>query len=318
VPQFPALPIPGHGDLPDYDVCLPASLRPDAERLIRYLHALPHRRVRYCPWCGNTNVNPHTHLAQQRLPRYYCGSCRKSCNSLSDSPFANLHRMELWSTFAVYLLAGWSSGQIASRLGVNQKVYFSWGQAVQKVMAEEFPELHQWWTTRHYRENLQPPEHIAAQQQAVISWIETMFNAQHATCPRCGGEQTYRIKGIRPRFKCDRCVTCFSLLAGTPLVGMIRPELWVDFVKGVMDGQSIPDLKWRSGLGMGASTRWREQFLLLIEKLGRPELLQWITWMRSRRNNEAVSFVREGGHLDKATRSIFPQGTRKGRFVSQK
>ncbi|MDI3273000.1 hypothetical protein ACYZT3_01880 [Pseudomonas sp. MDT1-16] len=84
-----------------------------------------------------------------------------------------------------------------------------------------------------------------------------------------------------------------------------------------MDGQSIPDLKRRSGLGMGGSTRWREQFLLLIEKLGHRELLQWITWMRSRRNNEAVSFVRQGGHLDKATRSIYPQGTRKGRFVAR-
>jgi hypothetical protein len=99
---------------------------------------------------------------------------------------------------------------------------------------------------------------------------------------------------------------------------MIRPELWIDFVKGVMDGQSIPDLKRRSGLGMGGSTRWREQFLLLIEALGHPELLQWITWMRSRRNNEAVSFVRQGGYLNKATRSVYPQGTRKGRFVSQK
>ncbi|MEX5669053.1 hypothetical protein ABFV57_29725, partial [Pseudomonas neuropathica] len=88
--------------------------------------------------------------------------------------------------------------------------------------------------------------------------------------------------------------------------------------KGVMDGQSIQDLKRRSGLGMGGSTRWREQVLLLIDQLGHFELLQWITWMRSRRNNQAVSFVRQGGYLDKATRSIYPQGTRKGKFVSRK
>jgi hypothetical protein len=54
----------------------------------------------------------------------------------------------------------------------------------------------------------------------------------------------------------------------------------------------------------------------LIEALGHPELLGWITWMRSRRHNEVASFVRQGGYLDKATRSIYPQGTRKGRFVS--
>ncbi|WP_223514578.1 hypothetical protein [Pseudomonas sp. GL-B-19] len=237
---------------------------------------------------------------------------------MSDSPFAHLRRMDLWSTFAVYLLAGWSSVRKAPRLRVNHKVYFSWGQAVREVMAEECPELHQWWTTRHYRENLQPPEHIAAQQQAVITWIETTLNAQHATCPRCGGTRTYRIKGIRPKFKCDPCVTCFSILSGTPLAGMIRAELWVDFMKGVMDGESIHDLKRRSGLGMGGSTRWREQFLLLIEALGHPELLGWITWMRSRRHNEVSTFARQGAHLDKATRSIYPQGTRKGRFVSQK
>ncbi|WP_159299187.1 transposase [Pseudomonas chlororaphis] len=234
---------------------------------------------------------------------------------MSDSPFSNMRRMDLWSTFAVYMLAGWSSAQTAPRLGMNHKVYFSWGQAVREVMADEFPDLHQWWTARHNRESLQPPEHIAVQQQAVIAWIETMLNAQHATCPKCGGTRTYRIKGIRPKFKCDPCITCFSILSTTPLAGMIRPELWVDFAKGVMDGQSIPDLKRRSGLGIGASTRWRAQFLLLIEELGHRELLQWIAWMRSRRNNEAVSFVRNGGHLDNSTRSIYPQGTRKGRFV---
>lgn len=222
--------------------------------------------------------------------------------------------MHLWSTFAVYLLAGWSSPKVASRLKINHKAYFSWGQAVREVMADEFPDLHQWWTTHHDRENLQPAEHIAAQQQAVITWIETTLSAQHATCPKCGGTPTYRFKGARPKFKCQRCITSFSLLAGTPLSGMLHPELWVDFVEGVMDGQSIPDLKRRSGLGMGASTRWRGQFLLLIEEQGHLELLQWIDWMRSRRNKEAVNFVRQGGHLDKATRSIYAQGARKGSF----
>nr|WP_126359486.1 hypothetical protein [Pseudomonas fluorescens] len=60
----------------------------------------------------------------------------------------------------------------------------------------------------------------------------------------------------------------------------------------------------------------RAKFLLLIEASGHTELLGWITWMRSRRNNEAVTFVRHGGHLDKASRSIYSQGSRKGRFGS--
>jgi len=57
--------------------------------------------------------------------------------------------------------------------------------------------------------------------------------------------------------------------------------------------------------------------LTLIEELGHPELLQWIIWMRSRRNNEAVNFVRQGGYLDKSERSIYPQGRRKGGFVAR-
>ncbi|WP_263286766.1 hypothetical protein [Pseudomonas sp. BF-RE-29] len=39
--------------------------------------------------------------------------------------------------------------------------------------------------------------------------------------------------------------------------------------------------------------------------------------MRSRRNNEAVNFVRQGGYLDKDERSIYPQGRRKGGFVAR-
>lgn len=310
-------PIPGHDDFPDYDVCLPMHLRPDARRLINYLHELPHRPVRFCPWCDATDLRFRSQPARQRLARYYCRSCRKSCNSLSDSPFANLHRMDQWAAFAVYLLAGWSSVQIAARFGLTSKVYFSWGRAVGVVMAEECAELHQWWTTRQFRENLQPPEHIERQQRAVVTWLETTLNARHARCPTCGGGRTYRIKGLRPKFKCDPCVTCFCTLSATPLTGMIRADLWVDFIKGVMDGQSIQDLKRSSGLGMGASKRWREQFLLLIEALGHSELLGWIVWMRSRRSNEVVSLVRQGGCLDMATRSVYPQGLRKGRFVSK-
>jgi transposase-like protein len=184
-------------------------------------------------------------------------------------------------------------------------------------MAEECPDLLQWWTTRQSRENIQPAEHIANQQKAVLHWIETILSTRQALCPKCGGTKTYRHQGLRPKFKCEPCVTCFSLLSGTPLSGMIRADLWTDFATGVMNGLSVPDLKRRSGLGIGGCTRWRVQFLLLIEWLGHQELLQWITWMRSRRNNEVVKLVLQGGHLDKGERSIFPQGRRTGKFKAR-
>ncbi|EIK97143.1 hypothetical protein PMM47T1_08376 [Pseudomonas sp. M47T1] len=105
-------------------------------------------------------------------------------------------------------------------------------------------DLHEWWVTRHTRKILQPSDQIAAQQRAMIEWL--------------------------------------------------------DFLKRVMDGYGIPDLKKGSGIGMGAATRWRQQFLLLIESQGHTERLQWITWMRKRRNIEIQQYVREGGVVEKS------------------
>lgn len=41
------------------------------------------------------------------------------------------------------------------------------------------------------------------------------------------------------------------------------------------------------------------------------ELLQWITWMRTRRNRETVDFVRQGRHLDKAAALFIRKGRAK-------
>lgn len=311
------LPVAAKNSLPDYDACLPTRLRADADSLIRYLHELPWRRLRTCPWCDSTGINPTTQ-GHARLARYRCTACRRSSNALSGTPFSDMRYPERWSTFAVYMLAGWSSIQVATAMNTGFKVYYSWGAAVKNIMSEQYPDLHDWWVTRHSRENLRPSAQVAAQQQAMIKWLDHRLTAQNPPCPGCKLMPTYRFKGNRPRFQCQRCATSFSLFADTPLKGMIHCELWVDFLKRLMDGYSVHDLKMGSGIGMGAATRWRQQFLLLIEAENHAELLKWITWMRRRRSNEILQFVREGGVLERATRSVFPQGARTGGEITRK
>ncbi len=305
-------PLSGQDELPDYDVCLPANLRPVADMFIRHLHELPYQQHRYCPHCDSSNVYVSKGVQPGfRLPTYRCSSCRKGYNSLTGTPFARLEHMQLWSTFAVYLLAGWPGTTAAPLIGISCNAFYRWVRGAREVMAQEFPELHRWWSARQDRQNLQPAEQIENQRQAVIGWLKSMLTIQTATCPNCGSTNTRLVEKSRPRptFQCCRrqCPSTFSLLAGTALAHLGHPELWVEFLQGVSDGLGGYDLKRRSGLCLRTSTQWRRRFLLLIEEQGHVELLQWIKWIRSRRHKEARQLSREGLRLDMAKRSVYLQ-----------
>ncbi|GEM_PF-5766132 len=168
MPKRPIPPLSGQDELPDYYVCLPVNLRPAAVMFIRHLHELPYQQYRCCPHCDSSSVYFSKGVQPGfRLPTYRCRSCRKGYNSLTGTPFARLEHMHLWSTFAVYLLAGWPGPTAAPLIGISGNAFYRWVRAAREVMAQEFPELHQRWSARQDRQNLQPAEQIEKQRQAV-------------------------------------------------------------------------------------------------------------------------------------------------------
>jgi transposase-like protein len=295
---------------PEYRRCLPAELHREADAFIRYLHELPNQTPIECPECRH----PHFRLdANQnvRLPFYRCAACNKGFNRLSKTPFSGYGLMHLWSTYAQYLLAGWSMPNIAQAMGISPGTTWRWTKPCRAVMTKEFPALYHWWSARQDRTNLEPPAHITTQAQAFLNGLEQLLTSQRAICSKCGSSRMQRIDGQRPDFRCLNCRSKLSLLRGTPLSRLAYPEHWLSFAQGLINGESAANLQRRTGLCGPACRRWQLRFTQMLEQQGHTELAQWILWLRSRRIKEVSDLVRDSRQLGAVAGSRYSAGTKR-------
>lgn len=282
---------------PDYHRCLPVELHSQADAFIRYLHELPYKSPVECPVCGHPRFRLEA-SQDLRLPFYRCAACNKGFNCLSKSPFSGYGLMYLWSAYGQYLIAGWPMSAIAKSMGISPSTTWRWIKPCRAVMAKEFPALYHWWSARQDRTNLEPPAHIAAQAQAFLSGLEQLLTTQQAVCSKCGSPHMQRIDERRPDFRCPGCWSTVSLLHGTLLSRLGHPEHWLGFAQGLINGESVVDQQRRTGLCGPSCRRWLIRFTRMLEQEGHKELIQWITWLRSRRVKEVSDFVRGGGQLE--------------------
>jgi hypothetical protein len=86
----------------------------------------------------------------------------------------------------------------------------------------------------------------------------------------------------------------------------------------VINGESVVDLQRRTGLFGTACKRWQVRFIQMLEQQGYTEMIQWITWLRSRRVKEVSDFVREGGQLEVVTGSRYSTDSNRRHSVPPK
>lgn len=269
--------IPETQALPDYLLRLPAELHGQADAFIRYLHELPEWAPEKCPYCAYPHLKRVT-SANMLRPSFRC----KMCNGKAKHPLFSIGRMHLWAVFGHYLLAGWSTQAMANAMGFSRGSASNWAESFGELMAKEFPALYHWWSAQQDRTSLKPPAHVAAQAEAFLSGISYFLTTEHADCPYCGSPDMYRINQRRPDFYCPGCYKTVSLLRGTWLHRMGYPQHWLTFAQGLIDGESSAELRRRTGLCGLACRRWTMAFLKTMEQQGHTELLEWVTWLRSR------------------------------------
>lgn len=302
--------IPNTHTPPDYHRCLPAELHSEADAFIRYLRELPNKSPVECPECGHPRFRLDA-SQKVRLPFYRCVACNKGFNCLTKTPFSNYGLMHLWSTYGQYFLAGWPVHNIAKALGISPSTTYRWIKPCRALMAKEFPALYQWWAARQDRTSLEPPAHIAAQAQAFLSGLTYVLTTQQAPCPRCGAAAMQRVNKRRPDFRCPGCNRTVSLIRGTLLARLNHPEHWLGFAQGLINGESVVDLQRRTGLCGMACKRWQVRFTQMLEQQGYAGLINWITWLRSRRVKEVADFVRGGGKLEVVSGSRYSAGSKR-------
>lgn len=98
-----------------------------------------------------------------------------------------------------------------------------------------------------------------------------------SSCPECGGGRLHRHghdRGVQ-RYRCCACGKTFSALTGTPLARLRHRDKWLDYLDGMLEGQSVRKTADRLGVHRNTSFRWRHRFLHLAKE-DRPAALAGI------------------------------------------
>lgn len=77
-----------------------------------------------CPHCSSTHYQKWG--VRSNLPRYYCGSCKRTFNALTGTPLARLRHKDKWMDFANDLIESKSIRESARHCGVKKDTAFRW------------------------------------------------------------------------------------------------------------------------------------------------------------------------------------------------
>ncbi len=80
--------------------------------------------TRHCPYCDGKEI--YKHGQSSGLQRYRCLSCKRTFNSLTETPLANMRKKELWLKYLNCMIESKSLRQISKELGINLKTAFNW------------------------------------------------------------------------------------------------------------------------------------------------------------------------------------------------
>lgn len=270
----------------DYKTLIPDSLHQQVEELLEYLKNFPFDTPDCCRNCGSKNFYAKKQCSRPDnvMRTYYCNTCKKSFIQLTNTIFCRSTRLEQWWNVGRLYLAGQTNRQIVLQTGISKKQIHSRLRAINKVMQEEYPALHQWWKTHQERTDLSFSTLVKRQAATFLNWLDTCINKTDYSCPHCKRKLYKRNhKSSRPDFVCTRCNYYFNALTETRFQRMLQIELWIPYAKILIDGYGGRDAQKLIGLAIGTAWRWEKTFIAQMQDLGLDELVQWLTWQRNRR-----------------------------------
>ena len=102
--------------------------------------------------------------------------------------------------------------------------------------------------SRRQREQLVALLRPAAALDRVCATIEAVTNP--SSCPKCNSGRLHRHgvdRGVQ-RYRCCACGKTFSALTGTPLARLRHRGKWLDYLDGMLEGQSVRKMADRLGV----------------------------------------------------------------------
>ncbi len=109
----------------------------DDYQKIRELIESKQEAKRVCPHCQSHRV--YRHGLVSNLQRYRCVDCRKTFNSLTNTPLARLRKKELWIQYVDSMLKSTVLRTVSSDLGISLSTAFKWRHCFSAAFIKNSP-----------------------------------------------------------------------------------------------------------------------------------------------------------------------------------
>lgn len=90
------------------------------------------------------------------------------------------------------------------------------------------------------------------------------------SCPHCSSNNFIKHSKFhnRPRYMCKNCNRTFTMLTGTPIHGLKKQSLWIDYYKSMIEDGFLPLNKMKKKFGISIQTAfdWRHKTLSALEQ----------------------------------------------------
>lgn len=281
--------------IPDYYTIIPESLWHEADELVDYVEFYPFLQPTHCKHCGSSNITLGgvSRPNSNGLQLYRCKTCRRRFNQVTNTRFMRMQNLALWGDFARLRLAGKSTNQISSSLGLATNPCNYRTKVLEKIMAEHWPNLYQWWKPHQDYLDHQFSPQVEQEYNYFIDWLKQVMKKPQTSCPHCGNPNAKRKQSHRPLFYCGPCDKVFSLLGSSPLKKLLYPERWIPYAKALIKGQSNISIARKFKVEEQVSANWKRKFIQQMQLLNLHELVHWITWRHSRGNAYTSKVTRE-------------------------
>jgi len=88
-------------------------------------------------------------------------------------------------------------------------------------------------------------------------------------CPHCESQSFYKwgVRANLQRYRCNACHKTFNVLTNTPLARLRHKEVWIDYAKDVLEGESIRGSAKHCKVANSTTFRWRHKMLKIPTNL---------------------------------------------------
>ncbi len=89
------------------------------------------------------------------------------------------------------------------------------------------------------------------------------------SCPHCQSKSFYRwgVRANLQRYRCKSCYKTFNSLTNTPLARLRHKEVWIDYAKDVIAGESVRSSAKHCKVANSTTFRWRHRMLKIPTEL---------------------------------------------------